>query len=227
MLEVYQAGFWYQKFKSKFDVTNVHSFSGVGPRQGSIFPLIRACRYTINDSRSSFRIASVISVFNLDKGRLVASNDKGLKTIHRVMGILEWLIGALLHGCHIVVNTLLSTLPLLLNGFTVDLLHSMQPISSVYIFCLILYDTIISSSPAGCGWVNAFQLTRVTTLTFYLFCIELRTIQKLVTPWYVCKPLVGLMNWHGVTRRLGEHVKFLSGRMKYWLYGLIVDHKRR
>ena len=94
------------------------------------------------------------SVLNLDKGRLVASNDKGPKTIHRVMGILEWLIGALLHGRHadhIVVNTFLSTLPLLLNGFTVDLLHSMQPISSVYIFCLILYDTIISSSPAGCG----------------------------------------------------------------------------
>jgi hypothetical protein len=84
-----------------------------------------------------------------------------------------------------------------------------------------------SRSPAGCRWVTAFQLT---TLTLHLFVTDLRTIPRCNTTHsnLVCmsiQALVSPMSWHGVTRRLGEYVKSLPCRAKYWLYGSLVGYK--
>jgi hypothetical protein len=85
-----------------------------------------------------------------------------------------------------------------------------------------------SRSPAGCRWVTAFQLT---TLTLHLFCTDLRTILWCTSTNsnLVCmsiEQLVSSMSWHGATKRLGEYVKFLPCRVKYWLYGSLVGNKR-
>ena len=39
--------------------------------------------------------------------------------------------------------------------------------------------------------------------------------------------LLGSMSWHEATRRIGEHVKVLPCRMKYWIYVLFVGFKLR
>ena len=68
VLEVYQEGFLCQNSNQSVMWQMLSKSRLVSSRPGSILPLIRACTtgysYTINDSRSSFRIASVTALFD-------------------------------------------------------------------------------------------------------------------------------------------------------------------